>query len=257
MRKKLVAGNWKMNTIVEEGIKLSEQIVGLIKEKNDWSQNVDVVLVPPFVHLKDINKTIQGVGISLGAQNVHAEKSGAYTGEISAQMLASVGVKFCLVGHSERRIYQKEGGEELLLKVKRLLEEDIRPIFCVGESLEERESGNEKAVISAQLKVLYELAGPAFSKMIIAYEPIWAIGTGKTASADQAQEMHAFIRSELAKQYQPEIVMQMIILYGGSCNPQNALELFSKPDVDGGLIGGASLKAESFTQIIKTANGLS
>jgi triosephosphate isomerase len=256
MRKKLVAGNWKMNTVLEEGIDLSQQIVGMLKG-NDWIQNVDVLLIPPFVHLTEIKKTIEGSGINLGAQNAHAEEYGAYTGEISAKMLASVGAAFCLVGHSERRIYQKEEGNELLLKAKRLIEEGIRPVFCVGESLDEREAGKEKTVISDQLKDLFELSESAFSKLIIAYEPVWAIGTGKTATADQAQEMHRFIRAELAKHYQPELAEQMIILYGGSCNPQNASELFSKPDVDGGLIGGASLKAESFTDLIKIANDLS
>ena len=243
-----------MNLDLHEGIELASEILNNLSGED---QKADVILIPPFIHLSEILKVIKDSTLRLGAQNAHAQASGAFTGEVSAKMLASVGVDYCLVGHSERRIYQKEKGQELSQKVKRLIAEEIRPIFCVGESLEERESGKEQEVISHQLNELFQLSEQAFSKLIIAYEPVWAIGTGKTASAEQAQEMHAFIRAEVAKQYQKALADQLIILYGGSCNPQNASELFSKMDVDGGLIGGASLKADSFTDLIKIANDLS
>jgi len=250
MRKKVVAGNWKMNKALKEGISLCEEIRESLKEI-ELKQGLEVILFPPYLHLSELSNRLETTKVRLGAQNVHHEASGAYTGEISSVMLASVGVEYCLVGHSERRTYQKESNAELIGKVKSLLENKIKPIFCVGESLQDREGGREKEVIADQLSILYTLSQNELSDMIIAYEPVWAIGTGKTATAQQAQEMHAHIRSLLAEQYQSSLASRIPILYGGSCNPENASELFAKADVDGGLIGGASLKASSFVDIIQ------
>ena len=245
MRKKIVAGNWKMNKDLPEGKSLTEGILENFNQK----EGSHLILIPPFTHLSETKKLIGTRGLELGAQNVHHEANGAYTGEVSCSMLKSIDVEYCLVGHSERRIYQNESEDELLAKVKQLLLSNISPIFCIGESLEERESGREYEVIEEQLKVIFELSADEFSKLIIAYEPVWAIGTGKTATSDQAQDMHAFIRSKVEEKYGSSSSQSLSILYGGSCKPDNAEELFSKEDVDGGLIGGASLDASSFIAI--------
>lgn len=248
MRKKIVAGNWKMNKNYSEGKKLIEEI---LSNSSIAEEQKKLIILPPFIHLSMASEVLDGSKIGLGAQNVHHESSGAYTGEVSAEMLRSIGAGYCLVGHSERRTYQKETDQELFSKVKQLLQQSIEVIFCIGETLEERESGKEKEIISQQLNVLFQLEDSEMEKLIIAYEPVWAIGTGKTASADQAQEIHAFIRSKLAERYGDTIAENTSILYGGSCKPDNAEELFGKEDVDGGLIGGASLEASSFLSIYK------
>lgn len=242
-----------MNMNLDEGLSLAKGIVNSLKSM-EMENDLDVVLIPPFIHLNELNGLLKDSRLALGAQNVHKETSGAFTGEVSASMVKSVGVDYCLVGHSERRVYQQESDDELIAKVNQLLKEDIQAIFCVGESLEERESGKEKEVIADQLAVLFDLDESDFSNLIIAYEPVWAIGTGKTASSDQAQEMHAHIRAEISNKYGSSIADEIRILYGGSCKPDNAAELFSKKDVDGGLIGGASLDADSFVEIIKAAS---
>ncbi|WP_209331011.1 triose-phosphate isomerase [Lunatimonas salinarum] len=250
MRKKIVAGNWKMNLTQTEGQKLTSEIVNMIKDES--TQDVTVVLNPPFVHLQAVKKLIEGVNnIYLGAQNCSDKASGAYTGEISASMLASFGVSYVIIGHSERREYFGETNSMLTDKVKLALENGLTPIFCCGEPLDIRENGTHAAYVTNQLsESLFGLEEQDIKRLVIAYEPIWAIGTGKTASSDQAQEMHATIREHLASKYGKEIAENMSILYGGSCKPDNAKDIFSKPDVDGGLIGGASLKSRDFTDIV-------
>ena len=251
-RKMFVAGNWKMNLSLNDGEKLCEEIKASLAEL-EFDNKVDVVLFPPFVHLDRLYQKLDSTGIKIGAQNIHHEKSGAYTGEISADMIHSCGAAYCLVGHSERRIYQAESDTQLLAKVNLLLANNIQPIFCLGESLADRESGQEKPVIAKQLSALFKLDKNDIAKLILAYEPVWAIGTGKTASVDQAQAMHAFIREEFSKQFGQAAAEKCTILYGGSCKPENAKDLFQMKDVDGGLIGGASLKADSFVDIVTAA----
>ncbi|EON76815.1 Triosephosphate isomerase [Lunatimonas lonarensis] len=250
MRKKIVAGNWKMNLNQADGQKLTSEIVNMIKDES--IQDVTVVLNPPFVHLQGVKKLLEGASnIFLGAQNCSDKASGAYTGEISAAMLASFGVSYVIIGHSERREYFGETNAMLTEKVKLALENGLVPIFCCGEPLEIREEGTHEAYVTNQLtESLFGLSEEDMKKIVIAYEPIWAIGTGKTASSDQAQEMHAAIRAHLASHYGAEIANGISILYGGSCKPDNAQDIFSKPDVDGGLIGGASLKSRDFTDIV-------
>ena len=252
MRKKIVAGNWKMNKTLDEGLKLASEIVNMVQDESKGG--VDVVLFPPFVHLNSVQKLISGASqISLGAQNCSEHEEGAYTGEISAAMLTSVGAKYVLVGHSERREYHQESDELLAKKVEVALKHGITPIFCCGEPLEVREADGQAGYVTEQLtNSLFGLSKEEFGKIVIAYEPIWAIGTGKTASTEQAQEMHAVIRKHIAGKYGEEVAQQTSILYGGSCNPTNAPELFACADVDGGLIGGASLKSRSFVDIIKS-----
>ncbi len=245
MRKRIVAGNWKMNLDLSQGRELVEQL-----KLKSFKQGVEVIVIPPFVHLSLIKELLKTSDIKLAAQNVHAEISGAYTGEISAKMLASLDLDYCLVGHSERRIYQKESDVELQAKIQRLLEEEIGIIYCVGETLEERQGGRHFDLIDQQLQTVFNLSIQDFSKVVLAYEPVWAIGTGETATASQAEEMHAFIRQKIEKRYNSEVSEMTSILYGGSCKPGNAEELFSQPNVDGGLIGGASLNAEDFHSII-------
>lgn len=244
MRKKIVAGNWKMNGTQEEGQKLTSEIVNMVKDER--ISDVTVVLNPPFVHASNVKKLIGGVdNIFLGGQNCSDKASGAYTGETSASILASFGATYVIIGHSERREYFAESNEQLTEKVKLALENGLTPIFCCGEPLEIREAGTHEAYVKDQLtESLFGLSEEDFAKIVIAYEPIWAIGTGKTASSDQAQEMHAAIRAHLASKYGEKIAEGTSILYGGSCKPDNAPEIFSKPDVDGGLIGGASLKSD-------------
>lgn len=242
-----------MNKDLNEGVDLVRSVVNQLSAHR-LAEHHQVICLPPFTHLWRLRTEIDSTPIKLGAQNVHHEEEGAYTGEVSAAMLSSLGVDHCLVGHSERRIYQRESDDELKMKLDQLIKYQLTPIYCLGESLEERESGEEFNVVRRQLALTFSLSNVDFTKLIIAYEPVWAIGTGKTASAEQAQEMHAFIRKEVEKQYGMEIAEATSILYGGSCKPDNAAELFSQEDVDGGLIGGASLDAESFVAIIKELN---
>lgn len=249
MRKKIVAGNWKMNKTLQEGIELAKEVNEKIKALN--ASNVKVIIGTPFIHLAEVNKTVDPAVIAVSAQNCATEASGAYTGEVSAAMVASTGCKYVILGHSERRSYYGETDEILVKKVARALENDLEVIFCVGEVLAEREAEKHFEVVKSQLvNGLFNLSAADFSRIIIAYEPVWAIGTGKTASSAQAQEMHAFIRNVVAEKYGKEVAGDTSILYGGSCNAKNADELFANPDVDGGLIGGASLKAEDFSIIV-------
>ena len=252
MRKNIVAGNWKMNKTLQEGISLSNDLKELLAGK---TINCEVVVGTPFIHLSEVAKNLEGTQVQVAAQDCANKESGAYTGEISAAMVASTGANHVILGHSERRAYYNETAELLKEKVELALANKLTPIFCVGEVLEERESGKHFEVVAAQIKdSLFDLSKEDFSKLVIAYEPVWAIGTGKTASADQAQEIHAFIRKTIADKYGEEVANNTSILYGGSCNAGNAKELFSNPDVDGGLIGGASLEADKFLPIIEAFN---
>ena len=251
MRKNIVAGNWKMNTTVQEGISLAQEINSLLKKT---TKNCDVVICVPFTHLTSVNSVIDHTIVGLGAENCADKAKGAYTGEVSAQMVASTGANYVILGHSERRQYYGETNETLIEKTRLALENNLTPIFCVGEVLEERENGTFNDVVKNQVEALFELSESDFAKIVIAYEPVWAIGTGKTATSDQAQNMHAHIRSVIAAKYGEKIANNTSILYGGSCKPSNAKELFAKPDVDGGLIGGAALEAASFIGIIEAFN---
>ena len=247
MRKKIVAGNWKMNTTLEEGVGLAKDVNEALKHAE---VECDVVICVPFTHLASVNAVID-TKLGLGAENCADHKSGAYTGEVSASMVASTGATYVTLGHSERRQYYGETAETLKEKVALALDNNLTPIFCIGEVLEQRENGSYLDVVKSQIEdALFGLSAAEFSKLILAYEPVWAIGTGKTATDDQAQEMHAHIRSVIAGKYGKEIADNTSILYGGSCKPSNARALFAKPDVDGGLIGGASLDAESFMGIV-------
>jgi triosephosphate isomerase (TIM) len=252
MRKKIVAGNWKMNLNLEEGQKLTSEIVNMLKDEN--VKDVTVVLNPPFVHLYTAKKLIGDTpNLFLGSQNCSDKASGAYTGEISAGMLASFGVSYVILGHSERREYFKESNKLLTDKTRQVLDNGLTPIFCCGEPLEIREARTHEEYVKQQLtESLFGFSPEEMSKIVIAYEPIWAIGTGKTASSDQAQEMHAALRAHLAGKFGAELANNISILYGGSCNPSNAKDIFSKSDVDGGLIGGASLKSRDFLDIVKS-----
>jgi len=248
MRKKIVAGNWKMNTIYSEGETLAKEIAGKLKEVPG---EVLLIVAPPFTHLCCLTGPLREAGIGIAAQNCANHESGAYTGEVSAAMLASIGVQYCIIGHSERREYYGETDAILLEKVKLAFRHGIIPIFCIGERLNERESGQHFEVVNQQLQnVVCQLPANDFDKIILAYEPVWAIGTGKTATAEQAQEMHAYIRKALRGKF-GDAADNTPILYGGSCKPSNAAELFSQPDVDGGLIGGASLNSNDFIAIAK------
>lgn len=248
MRKNIVAGNWKMNTTLQEGVALAKEIKEAL---NGVETKCDVVIATPFTHLVSVVAAVEGTSIGVGAENCADKTEGAFTGEVSAKMVASTGAQYVILGHSERRAYYHETPEVLKEKVLLALENNLTPIFCVGEVLAEREAGEHFNVVAAQVKEsLFNLTADEFSKIVIAYEPVWAIGTGKTATADQAQEIHAFIRQTIAEKYGNEVADNTSILYGGSCKPSNAGELFAKPDVDGGLIGGAALKADSFLGII-------
>ena len=248
MRKKIVAGNWKMNTTPVEGVELAK---GVVAGKGEVCSCVNFIVCPPFTHLSEVVKVTRGTGIAVGAQNCATEAKGAYTGEISAEMIASLGVEYVILGHSERRQYYGETSETLNKKMGQAYANGLVPIYCVGENLEEREAGKHFDVVKAQIEeVVFGLTEEQFSKLIIAYEPVWAIGTGKTATAEQAQEIHAFIRKTLAEKF-GAAAEECPILYGGSCKPSNAAEIFAKADVDGGLIGGAALKAEDFLAIGK------
>ena len=254
MRQKFVAGNWKMNLTLPEAQALTSEIVQMLHDEQHGPNTPQVVICPPFPLLSAVGHLLgEGKNPALGAQNFHQKESGAYTGEVSAKMLHSVGCQYVILGHSERRQYFHEDDALLSQKLKAALAAGLRPIFCVGESLETREAEETFTYIGKQLKDgLFHLSNEEFDKVVIAYEPIWAIGTGKTASTEQAQEVHAFIREQVASAYDAEAAANTAILYGGSCNAQNARELFSQPDVDGGLIGGASLKSRDFVTIIKS-----
>lgn len=252
MRKKIVAGNWKMNLLKDEAIQLASEIVKLLKDEKNNSGAI--LLATPFVHLSNVIEAVKDEKrISVAAQNCSDKNSGAFTGEVSAAMLKSIGASAVLIGHSERRSYFHETDEMLAEKVKQALTNNLLPVFCCGETLQQRESKNHFEVIKSQLaNGLFHLSEVDFSKTVIAYEPVWAIGTGVTASPEQAQEMHKYIRGLVAIKYGQALADNTSILYGGSCNEKNASELFALPDVDGGLIGGASLKAASFVSIIKS-----
>lgn len=253
MRQKIVAGNWKMNTTAEEGQKLTSEIVNMVQD--EVSADVQVILAPPFTHLQAVGKLIgSNKKIALAAQNASEHDSGAYTGEVSVGMLKAVGVQWVIIGHSERREYFKESGEQLAKKIDTVLKGGLRPIFCCGEPLEVREKEQHEAHVKKQLEEsLFQLSEDQIRQTVIAYEPVWAIGTGKTASAEQAQEIHKAIRKQLAEKWGEAVANDIRILYGGSMKPDNAKELMDQPDVDGGLIGGASLKSRDFVQIIKSA----
>lgn len=252
MRKKIIAGNWKMNLTFDEGQKLTSEIINMYKDEN--IKDVIAVLNPPFPHLFPVKKLVGDTpGIFVGAQNCSEKESGAFTGEVSAKILASFGVNYVIIGHSERREYFKESNEMLAEKVKAALANGLTPIFCCGESLDIRNAGTHEPNVKFQLTdSLFNLSASDFAKVVIAYEPIWAIGTGKTASSDEAQEMHLALRRHIASKYGKDIANNTSILYGGSMNAGNAADLLSKPDVDGGLIGGASLKSRDFLEIIKS-----
>ena len=251
MRKNIVAGNWKMNNTLQEGIALAKELnEALANEK----QNCDVIICTPFIHLASVTPLVDAAKIGVGAENCADKASGAYTGEVSAAMVASTGAKYVILGHSERRAYYGETVATLEEKVKLALANGLTPIFCIGEVLEEREANKQNEVVSAQLASVYSLSAEDFAKIVLAYEPVWAIGTGKTASAAQAQEIHAYIRSTIVAKYGKEIAENTSILYGGSCKASNAGELFANPDVDGGLIGGAALKVADFKGIIDAFN---
>ncbi len=248
MRKNIAAGNWKMNLSFDEGKALAEGV------QSTFVDNVLTILGVPYPYLVSANKICEGNdSVAIAAQNMHHMEKGAYTGEVSPSMLTSIGIHYVILGHSERREYQKEDNQLLKQKVDLALAHHLTPIFCCGESLDIRKSGNHISHVSNQLsESLFHLAAADFAKLIIAYEPIWAIGTGETASPAQAQEMHAALRAHIAGHYDDQIAQGCSILYGGSVKPANAKELFGQTDVDGGLVGGASLKTDDFNQIRKS-----
>lgn len=252
MRKKIVAGNWKMNKNLEEGQALTSEIMHMVAD--ELRNKAKIVLCPPFIHLPVLRGILKDHDtISLGAQNCSEHASGAYTGEVSAVMLQSIGVQYVILGHSERREYFSESNDLLAKKINAALENELAPIFCCGEPLQIREKDMQKEYVQKQVQSsLFHLSAEDLSRIVIAYEPIWAIGTGKTASTDQAQEMHATIRKQLTEKYGEAIANNIPILYGGSVKPDNARELFACLDVDGGLVGGASLKARDFVDIAKS-----
>jgi triosephosphate isomerase len=248
MRKNIVAGNWKMNKTLQEGIELVKELKEILAEDKP---NCDVLVCTPFIHLASVATILEVSAIGVGAENCADKVSGAYTGEVSAAMVASTGAKYVILGHSERRAYYGETAGILKEKVKLALANGLTPIFCIGEVLAEREANKQNEVVYTQLAdSLFDLSVEDFSKIVLAYEPVWAIGTGKTATSRQAQEMHAYIRSVIVDRYGKEVAENTSILYGGSCNPSNAKELFGNPDVDGGLIGGAALKTADFKGVI-------
>jgi triosephosphate isomerase len=250
MRKKIVAGNWKMNMNLNEGLELARSINKYFQEHP--SKRSEAVLCTPYIHLAGVSEILQNSKVALGAQNCSSESSGAFTGEVSCDMIKSTGARYVIIGHSERRSYYNE--DDILLNKKTLLalKSGLTVIFCCGEILGEREQNIHFKVVKKQLEAgLFDLSDEEFKKIVLAYEPVWAIGTGLTASPDQAQEMHGYIRNLIREKYGKEVADQNTILYGGSCKPSNAAEIFSRPDVDGGLIGGASLKKEDFCAIVE------
>lgn len=250
-RQLIVAGNWKMNKNLMEAFTLASGILAKAKKMSD---KVQIVLAPPAPYLHTINSMSKDIAhVNIAAQNCHFEPNGAYTGEISAEMLHSMNIAYVIIGHSERRKYFQEDHEVLAKKVSAAIRAGVKLIFCCGEPLEVRASNRQESFVLQQLEEsLFHLSEVEMKQVVIAYEPIWAIGTGKTASPSQAQEMHQFIRSQLATKYSTELADACSLLYGGSCKPSNAAELFAQKDVDGALVGGASLKAEDFLQIIQS-----
>jgi triosephosphate isomerase len=247
MRKQIVAGNWKMNKTLQEGVDLCKSIIALTSEVSR-----DVIISAPYIHLASIVNLCKGTNVQVAAQNCHHENSGAFTGEVSAVMLADLGLDYVILGHSERRAYNAETNDLLAKKVDAALAHGLKVIYCFGETLEERKSNVHFNLVKEQISQgLFHIDASAMQNIVLAYEPVWAIGTGETASSEQAQEMHAHIRNVLTEKYGVAIAQNTSVLYGGSCKPTNAEELFSQNDVDGGLIGGASLKATDFVSIIK------
>jgi len=247
MRKKIVAGNWKMNTTVPEGVELAEAVLA---KSAEVPANVGLIVAVPFTHIVPVAAVLKGSRIGLSAENCADKEKGAYTGEVSVGMLVSAGCQYTVLGHSERRQYYGETDAKLVEKINLALAAGLGVILCVGENLEQREAGKHFEVVSEQIRnVLYSLTPDQMSKVIVAYEPVWAIGTGKTATSDQAEEIHASIRKVIADKFGAQAADDTTILYGGSCKPSNAKELFACPDIDGGLIGGAALKADDFIQI--------
>lgn len=251
MRKKIVAGNWKMNKQMEEGLKLTFAI----KEANkNLPEELEVVLAPPFIHLYAMEELLKNQpNFFLGAQNCHEEENGAYTGEVSAGMLASIGVDYVIIGHSERRKYCHETDAAVANKLQRAIDNDLNPILCVGEHLEIRNENKHFQYVQQQIEnTLFSFTADQMQDLVIAYEPVWAIGTGHNATPDQAEEMHQHIRQTLQDHYSKSFANNLTIIYGGSCKPSNASDLFQQPDIDGGLIGGASLSADDFSAIIQS-----
>ena len=247
MRKKIVAGNWKMNTTVAEGLALAK---GIVEKVEEVPADVTLVVAPPFTHLTTVAQVLEGTPIRLSAQNCADEPKGAFTGEVSAAMLKDAGCAYTILGHSERREYYGETSAKLVKKMALAFENGLDVIFCVGEKLAERQEGIHFDVVATQIsEVLFTLTAEQMAHVVVAYEPVWAIGTGVTATAAQAQEIHGFIRNTLSAHFGEEVAESTTILYGGSCKPSNAKELFACPDIDGGLIGGASLKAGDFVAI--------
>jgi triosephosphate isomerase len=250
LRKKLIAGNWKMNKTSADAVSLVQEIVTAVGRNTD----VDVVVCPPFTSLESVFKTLDGSTVKLGAQNMHHEASGAFTGEISAGMLRSLFASYVILGHSERRTYFNETDSFINQKVLAALKAQLKPILCVGETLAEREAGSTLKVVQTQLEAALEgVSKDLATNVVLAYEPVWAIGTGKVATTEQAQEVHAFIRGLLTKLFGTAAAGRMRILYGGSMKPANAPELLAQKDIDGGLIGGASLESRSFVELVKAA----
>lgn len=251
MAKKIVAGNWKMNKTLDEALILVSEVVNMVKD--EVTGDVQVILFPPALYVTTLKPYVKdAASVALGVQNIYQKASGAYTGEISAPMVKSLGVQYVLVGHSERREYFNETNDVLAAKVDIALENRLTPVFCCGESLDLRQNHDFIGFVKNQLtESLFHLSADDIQKVVIAYEPIWAIGTGLTASAEQAQEMHKALRGHFAEKYGEAIAAEISILYGGSVGAGNASELFAGPDVDGGLVGGASLKSRDFTEIIK------
>lgn len=251
MRKQIVAGNWKMNKNIQESAQLASEIVNNVKALT--LKNTRVIVSPTFVNLSEVIKVTESSIVEVAAQNMHQAKSGAFTGEISAEMLTALGLDTVILGHSERREYFDETDAILAEKVNAALENKLEVIFCFGEILEDRKAGNHFKVIESQItNGLFHLSADKWSSIVLAYEPVWAIGTGETASPEQAQEMHAFIRKIVADKYNEQVAANVSILYGGSVKPSNAKEIFSKEDVDGGLIGGAALNSDDFISLVKS-----
>ena len=247
MRKQIVAGNWKMNKNLQEGIDLCKSIIALTSEVTR-----EVIISAPYIHLASLVDLCKGTNVKVAAQNCHHKQSGAYTGEVSTAMLADLGLDYVIVGHSERRAFNAETNSLLAEKVDAVLSQNLKVIYCFGETLEERKSNVHFDLVRTQItEGIFHLTAEQMTKVVLAYEPVWAIGTGETASSEQAQEMHAHIRQVITSKYGSEVAQNTSILYGGSCKPSNATDLFSQTDVDGGLIGGASLKATDFVSIIK------
>ena len=253
LRKKLIAGNWKMNKTSADATTLVQEIVADAGRETE----VDIVVCPPFTALEAAGKALEGQGVKLGAQNMHPEKNGAFTGEISAEMLRALFVSHVILGHSERRTYFAESDAFINKKVLASLANQLKPILCVGETLAEREAGTTLKVVQTQLEGgLVGVTKEQATSVVIAYEPVWAIGTGKVATTEQAQEVHAYIRSLLTKLFGEPVAQKIRILYGGSMKPSNAPELLAQKDIDGGLIGGASLESRSFLDLVKAAKAV-